>query len=98
MNLSTALKAYGYDKVKYKLSEVTEEKKGWTKFLVPVFGQGADITETEAKNALSKVSLLTREDKNDTPSRDELVKELESLAKNNEAKEVEKQVEDDLPF
>lgn len=98
MNLSTALKAYGYDKVKYKVSEINEEKKGWTKFLVPVFGQGADITEAEAKNALAKVALLTREDKNDTPSRDDLVEELEELAKNNEAKEVEKKEEDDMPW
>lgn len=56
--ISEFLKVVDMNKMKVKVSSVTDEKKWATKYKVPVFGMGAELTEDDIEIAKSKLALL----------------------------------------
>ena len=93
--ISEFLKVVDMNKMKIKIAEVTDEKKWATKYKVPVFGMGAELTEDDIEIAKSKLAFVEGQDIKDEEV-DTFVDDL--LDETNKQTESVSDSNDDLPF
>lgn len=93
--ISEFLKVIDFNKIKIKVSSVTDEKKWATKYKVPVFWMWSDLTEEDVEIAKAKLALLEGEEVK-TDETDTFVDEL--LNEVDKPTETEADSLDDLLF